>query len=204
MSSKYVIGCPPELAWVAAAWRENAPGLEIVEVPLAGDDSVVAAALAGAGKGDSAFVVAGAERLNMRRLELMGLVKSLGVAMPPLLCRGAQVAATASVSENCYVGPGALIGPACSIGYNSVIGAGVIVGSGARIASSVCIDDGAQVGRGAAIAAHATIGLGVVIGHGVKVGKFSIVDKPGVYLADIDARTFIHASHDRPIVVVGR
>lgn len=204
MSSKYVIGCPPELAWVAAAWRENAPGLEIVEVPLAGDDSVVAAALAGAGEGDSAFVVAGAERLNMRRLELMGLVKSLGVAMPPLLCRGAVVAATASVGENCFIGAGAVVGPLCRIGYNSVVGAGAIVGSGAAIGTSVFIDDGARIGRGASLAAHATLGLGVIIGHGVKVGKFSIVDKPGCYSADVEARTFIHASHARPIVVIGQ
>ncbi len=196
----------PELAWVAAAWRENAPGLDIVEVAVDGNDaaSVIAAALAGAGEGDSAFVVYGAAQLNMRRLELMAQVKSLGIAMPPLVCRGAIVAATASVSENCQVGAGAVIGPGCRIGYNSVIGAAAIIGSGAVIGTSAFIDDGAQIGRGAAVAAHAAIGLGVVIGHGVKVGKFSIVDKPGIYTADIGARTFIHASHARPIVVVGQ
>lgn len=203
MSCKFVIGAAPELAWVAAAWRENAPGLAIVEVALDGDDSVIAAALAGAGVDDSAYVAVGAERLNMRRLELMGIVKSLGIAMPPLICRGAIVAATASVGENCFVGAGAVIGPACRIGYNSSIGASALVGSGATVGNNVFIDDGAQIGRGAALAAHVTIGLGVVIGHGVEVGKFSIVDKPGVYSADIGGRTFIHASHARPIVVVG-
>ncbi len=204
MPSKFVIGSAPELAWIAAAWRENAPGLEIVEVALEGDDAVITAVLAGAGPEDSAFVVCGPERLNMRRLELMGLVKSLGIAMPPLVCRGAIVAATASVSENSYVGAGAVIGPLCRIGHNAVIGAAALIGSGATVGQSAWIDDGAQLGRGAAVAAHATVGIGVVIGHGVAVGKFAIVDKPGCYSVDIAAKTFIHASHARPIVVIGQ
>lgn len=209
MSCKYVIGSVPEVAWVAAAWREAAPGLEIVELALEGDDAAanaaaIGAALAGCGADDSAFVVCGNGRLNMQRLELMGMVKTRGIAMPPLLCRGAIVSASAAVSENCYVGAGAVIGPACRIGYNSVIGAGVLVGSGSSIGQSCYIDDGAQVGRGAAIAAHVSIGMGVIIGHGASVGKFSIVDKPGCYGSDIAAKTFIHASHARPIVVVGK
>jgi len=208
LSCKFVIGEGAQLDWVVAAWREAAPSLEIVAVALAdGDeaaqDAAIETALAAADAGDSAFVSVGPERLNLRRLELMALVKSRGLAMPPLICRGAVVAATASLSENCFVGAGAVIGAGCRIGYNSVIGAGALIGSGCDVGQSVYVDDGAQLGRAVNLAGHVTIGMGVLLAHGVKVGKFSIIDKPGSYQADIAARTFIHAGHARPIIVVG-
>lgn len=208
MSCKFVIGAQPELLWAAAAWREAAPGLEIVEVEIGTDEGALDRALGALPAASlaeySAFVAGGPALLNTARLELMGLVKSRGLAMPPLFCRGALVAATAKVGENSYVGAGAVIGPACVVGYNCVIGAAAMIGSGARVGNSAFIDDGAQLGRGAAIESHATIGLGVIIGHGVKVGKFSIVDKPGCYTRDVAPKTFIHASHAGPMVVVGQ
>ncbi|WP_426110118.1 hypothetical protein [Massilia sp. PWRC2] len=208
MSCKFVIGTAPELGWIASAWREAAPALQIVEVLLEADDGAVAAlarALAGAraSAGDSAFLVWGTQHLNMRRLELMGVVKSLGLAMPPLLCGGAVVAASATLSDNCYVGPGAVIGADCRIGHNVHIGAAAVVGSGCSVGHSAHIEDGAQLGRGVTLAAHVSIGLGVIIAHAVSVGKFSIVDKPGCYRADIAAKSFRHASHAHPIIVVG-
>jgi serine acetyltransferase len=207
LSCKFVIGPAPELGWIASAWREAAPGQQIVEVLLDADDGAVAAlagALAVASAGDSAFLVWGTQQLNMRRLELMGAVKSLGLAMPPLVCRGAVVAASATLSENCYVGPGAVIGADCRIGHNVHIGAAAVIGSGASVGHSAHIDDGAQLGRGVTLAAHVSIGLGVIIAHGVSVGKFSIVDKPGCYRTDVASKTFIHAGHAQAIVVVGQ
>jgi UDP-3-O-[3-hydroxymyristoyl] glucosamine N-acyltransferase len=208
LSCKFIIGNQPELGWAAAAWREVAPALAIVEVLLAGDAAADAtaleAALSARGEGDTAFVAGGPAFLNMHRLELMAAVRLRGLAMPPLVCRGATVSANASLGENCHVGAGTVIGAACTIGYNAFIGAGVLVGNGAVIGHSAFLDDGCSIGRSAAIAAHATIGAGVSIAHGVAVGKYSIIDKPGCYTANVAARTFIHASHDRPIMVVGQ
>jgi hypothetical protein len=43
----------------------------------------------------------------------------------------------------------------------------------------------------------------VIVGHGRQIGKLSIVDKAGRIDADVAAKTFIHASHTQPIVIIG-
>jgi acetyltransferase-like isoleucine patch superfamily enzyme len=59
------------------------------------------------------------------------------------------------------------------------------------------------IGRGARIGAQVTLGLGVIVGHGRQIGKLSIVDKAGRIEQDIAARTFLHATHAQPIVIIG-
>ena len=211
MSCKLVIGSGAALDWAVADWREAAPELEIRPVLLAdaASDTALAAlldefdGLAASGNA-SAFVVGDAQYLNFRRLELMGALKSRGFAMPPLICRGALVASSASVSENTSIGAGAIIGHDCKIGFNVVIGAGANLGSGSTIGNSAWIEDGVLVGRGATIGANVTLGSGVIIGARVAIGRYCVIDKPGKILADVAAKTFLHASHANPIVIVGQ
>jgi UDP-3-O-[3-hydroxymyristoyl] glucosamine N-acyltransferase len=204
---KFVVGTGPALDWAVAAWREVAPELEIRAVRLEQDASA-AVHLAQLDALDqieaTAFVVGDEKLLNIRRLELMGAMKSRGFAMPPLICRGAIVADGASVSENTYVGSGAILGHGCQVGFNVMIGAGANLGSGSRIGNSAWIEAGVLIGREASIAANVTIGAGVIIGAGIVIGKFCIIDKPGYIRADMVSKTFLHASHGHPIVIVGQ
>ena len=206
MPCKHIIGCGDELARALAVWRvaEPAHDLHSLEIDPAGGEAAIAAALAGVDFTDaSAFVAVDARYLNGLRLDVMASLRMRGIAMPALVEPGALVAAGVRVQDNCWIGAGAILQHGCRIGFNTVIGAGAIVGSGASVGHSCWLDDGVVIGRGAQIGAQVTLGLGVVVGHGRQVGKLCIVDKPGRIEADIAAKTFIHATHANPVVIVG-
>lgn len=189
-----------------AAWRESEPALDLRAVtvdPQASRDAV-AAALDGLDFGGAtAFVAIDAQHLNFRRLALADALHQRGVAMPPLVSRHALVSEGAALGDNCWVGAGAIIQHGCAIGRNVVVGAGAIAGAGASVGQSSWIDDGVVVGRDARIGAHVTLGLGVVVGHGVRIADHCVIDRPGRVEKDVASRTFLHASHDGPIVIVG-
>lgn len=206
MSCKFVIGTGAALDWAMSAWREAAPELALValEMNTYADPAEVESLLAGRDlAGATAFVTCDALHLNFARLERMGLFRMRGLRMPPLLCRGAIVSDNAKIGENSYVGPGAIVGQGCTVGFNSVIGAGSLVGHGSSIGNSCWIEDGVVVGRAARVGAHVTLGGGVVIDNGVEIGKLCVIDQPGRIDRDVAAKTFLHASHAHPMVIVG-
>lgn len=189
-----------------AAWREAAPELELVALAMSmhGDADEVDMLLAGHDlTGATAFVTYDAMHLNFARLERMGLFRVRGLRMPPLVCRGAIVSDNAKIGENCYVGPGAIVGQGCTVGFNCVVGASALIGHGTSIGNSCWVEDGVIVGRATRIGAHVTLGGGVVIGNGVQIGKLCVIDRPGRVDQDVATRTFLHASHAHPMVIVG-
>jgi UDP-3-O-[3-hydroxymyristoyl] glucosamine N-acyltransferase len=162
------------------------------------------AALAGLDLLDaSAFVAGNAHFLNFNRVELVDVLRERGVAMPPLVERGAIVAGGVEIRENCWIGAGAIIQPGSRIGANVLVGPGAIVGGGAEVGESAFIDAGVTVGHGARIGKQVTLGLGVVIGHGVEIGELCVIDKPVRIDADLAAKTFIQSSHAHPMVIIG-
>jgi UDP-3-O-[3-hydroxymyristoyl] glucosamine N-acyltransferase len=194
------------LDWAMAAWREVAPGLELVPLAMAtgADPAEVEALLAGHDlAGATAFVTADARHLNFSRLERMTLYRLRGLPMPPLLCRGAIVSDSAKIGENSWIGPGAVVGQGCRIGYNTVVGAGARIGHGSSIGNSCWFEDGVVVGRAVRIGAHVTLGGGVAVANNVEIGKLCVVDEPCRIDADIAAKTFIHAAYAQPMVIVG-
>lgn len=210
MPCKHVIGHGPELARALAAWRSVAPAAALELRPLELDPAAGQAALAAAldgldgldGEGATAFVALDARFLNGMRLDLMASLRLRGIAMPALVEPGALVAAGVRMDDNCWIGAGAIIQHGSRIGFNTVIGAGAVVGSGVTVGHSVWIDEGVVIGRGARIGAQVTLGLGVIVGHGRQIGKLCIVDKAGRIEHDIAAKTFIHATHAQPIVII--
>jgi acetyltransferase-like isoleucine patch superfamily enzyme len=208
---KHVIGHGPELARALAAWRSVAPAAALELRPLELDPAAGQAALAAAldglegldDEGASAFIALDARFLNGMRLDLMASLRLRGIAMPALVEPGALVAAGVRMDDNCWIGAGAIIQHGSRIGFNTVIGAAAIIGSGVTVGHSAWIDEGVVIGRGARIGAQVTLGLGVIVGHGRQIGKLSIVDKAGRIEQDIAAKTFIHATHAQPIVIIG-
>jgi UDP-3-O-[3-hydroxymyristoyl] glucosamine N-acyltransferase len=199
---KYVIGRGRELQRALAAWRELAPDIELRPVDM--DGAGAQAALETIDPVDAtAFVAADSYFLNFRRLELMGVVRARGIAMPPLVERGAVVGTDVRLLDNTWIGAGAIIQPGCRIGFNVVIGPGAIIGGGVEIGQSAFIDSGVTVGHGARIGAKATLGLGVTVSHGVEIGALCVIDKPGRYETNVAAKTFIQTSHAHPIVILG-
>jgi UDP-3-O-[3-hydroxymyristoyl] glucosamine N-acyltransferase len=189
-----------------AAWRDVAPEIALrpVELPPAADHASLQALLGALDAEDAtAFAAVDAYFLNFYRVEVMSILRGRGLPMPPLVERGAIVAAGVKLQDNCWVGAGAVVQPGCRIGFNAVIGAGAIIGAGVEIGQSAWIDAGVTVGHGAKIGSKATLGLGVVIGHGVEIGKLCVIDKPGRIEADLADKTFIQSSHAHPMVIMG-
>jgi carbonic anhydrase/acetyltransferase-like protein (isoleucine patch superfamily) len=210
MPCKYIVGTGALLDWAMASWAEAEPALRLSPVdvgqaadyrfdlgslpqPQPSDDDAV---------GDTAFVAWGAQFLNFRRLELMGELKGRGFRMPPLICKGAIVAASVKLAENVAIGAGAVIGANGRIGFNSVVGAGAVLGHGVQLGSSVWIGDGVQVGALARIGAQSTVEEGASIGIDMRIGKQSAIRRPGRYDLPIGDRTFVMADFDGPVVIV--
>ena len=206
MSCKYVIGSGPTLANATAAWRERDPQQHLQEVPIepGAGLAALAAVLDALDLADAdAFVAIDAQHLNFHRLSVVDALRERGVAMPPLVAASAQLSAGVVPGENGWIGPGAIVQHGCSIGRNVVLGAGAIVGAGAASGASSWIDDGVVIGRAATVGTHVSLGLGVLIGHGVRIADYCVVDRAGRIDKDMASRTFLHASHAGPIVIVG-
>jgi UDP-3-O-[3-hydroxymyristoyl] glucosamine N-acyltransferase len=208
LSCKLVIGHGPALAAAVQGWCERAPACAVREVAIAFDAgrAAIDAALEGSDVAavTSVFVAGDASFLNFHRDAAVQAARALKLPMPPLLCVGAIVSASASVGDNCLIGAGAVIGHACQIGANAVVGAGAVLGAGASIGESAWLDEGVVVGRGCAVGAHTRLGLGVSVNHGVRIGALCVIDKPGRIGADVAARTYLLDSHAQPLVIVGQ
>ena len=205
LSKKYVIGNGLLLEWAMASWAEVAPDqkLHAIDVGQDGDYRFDLCSLAELSPHDAtAFVAWGPQFLNFRRLELMGELKARGFRMPPLICRGAIVAASATLGENCAVGAAAVVGTGCKVGFNSYIGAVALVGSGAHLGSSVWVADGAQIGTGARIGTNSMLGRGVILSDGVIMGRQCILDIPGRQMTPLADKVFFNASFPAGIEII--
>lgn len=203
--TKYIVGTQPLLEWAIAAWREVAPDTELIAIELTQNQSYQFD-LRHLGslprENCTAFVAQDDQFLNFRRYELMAELKSRGFSMPPLIEKGAIVAASAKISENTWISAGAIIGQDCKVGFNTVIGPGANIGNSAKIGNSVWIEAGTLIGPSAIIGTNTTLKQGVIVGSRVEIGKQVIIDKPGKIFSNIDAKTFIHASFEEPIFIV--
>lgn len=194
---KYVLGNGDYLHWALAAWAEVEPDIQIHALDIGQDKDYrfnlePLASLDHTNTHATAFVAWGPQFLNFRRLELMGEIKGRGLKMPPLICRGAAIAAGVSVGENCVVGAGAIIGAGSKIGFNSVIGAGCILGAGVQVGSSAWIADGVHLGSQVKVGANATLGRGVIVDDGVNIGRQAVLDQPGRRSKHLSDKNFIN------------
>ncbi|WCM92726.1 hypothetical protein M5C99_20660 [Acidovorax sp. NCPPB 2350] len=201
---KYVVGHGALLEWALAAWEDTSPSLQLepVSVGQDGDYRFDLAALAQASPADAtAFVAWGPQFLNFRRLELMGELKSRGFAMPPLVCRGAQVSSSAQLGENCSIGAGAVVEPRARIGFNSHVGASVVVGAGAQIGTSAWIAAGARIGMQSKIGSNTILGDGVSIADGISIGRQCTLNLPGIQTTALADKTFLLSGFTTPVTI---
>ena len=207
MLSKIVVGFGDALELAVAGWRETDPALHIEAIALAQDASYrfdLSALDPFDAQHTTAFAALDQQFLNFRRFELMGEMKARGFKLPPLVCRGALVAADVRIQENCVIGASAIIGCNSRIGFNTVIGAGANVGMGCEIGNSVWIEPRVLIGRRVKIGSNAMIGQGVVLQDGVRVGRHSIVDWSGDIPTSVEAKTFLQRSFDTQILIIDR
>lgn len=205
-SEKYVVGSGPMLQWIMAAWAEAAPDtvLHAVDVGQDAHYRFDLGALDGLATAEAtAFVAWGPQFLNFRRLELMGELKARGFRMPPLVCRGATVAASATLAENCMVGAGAVIGESVKLGFNTQVGSRCLIGHGTKIGTSAWIADGVQIGRGCSIGANSTLGAGVLLAEGVAVGRQCILELPGLRSKPVADKSFFTTAFPKGVAIVG-
>lgn len=205
--SKWIVGAEPFLGAAQAAWRALAPDTPIVALAV-GQDAAYAFDLSGleamsADAGASAFVAFGPQFLNLRRFELMGLLKERGLSLPPLVTSGAMLVDGVRPGENSWIGAGAILGAGTRVGFNCFVGAGVLIGEGGVLGNSCWIEAGAVLGRGCKVGANAIIGRGVILDDGAEVGRGSVLTVPGHHGRGIPARTFVTPEFDEPVVVVG-
>lgn len=207
MLSKIVVGYGDALALALAGWRDADPALQIEAIALSQDASY-RFDLSVLDKFDAsqttAFVALDHQFLNFRRFEMMGEMKSRGFKLPPLVCRGALVAADVRIQENCLIGAGAIVGCNSRIGFNTVIGAGTNVGMGCEIGNSVWIEPGVLLGKRVKIGSNAMVGGGVRLHDTVEIGRQCIIDRPGDISRNVAAKTYVHSQLAAPVHIIDR
>lgn len=109
------------------------------------------------------------------RAKVFRLLLEHDFIVPPVVSRGAHVAAGVTIGPGSVIFPGAVIGAECRIGAN------VLINQGSQICHGTEIGDHAHITPGAAIGGNCKVGRGSVIGMGasilldVVVGDFSVV-----------------------------
>ena len=108
-----------------------------------------------------------------------------------------EVAASASIGPNVWIGHGAMIGEGVVIAANCSIGAGVVIGAATRLAANVAIYPGSRIGARCLVHSGAVIGAdgfgfareaggawvkipqvgGVLIGDDVEIGAGTTIDR---------------------------
>ena len=207
MLCKIIVGFGDALDLAVAGWREADPALQIEAIALSQDASYrfdLSALNAFDAQHTTAFVALDQQFLNFRRFELMGEMKARGYKLPPLICRGALVAADVRIQENCVIGAGVIIGCNSRIGFNTVIGAGTNVGMSCEIGNSVWIEPGVLLGRRVKIGSNAVVGGGVRLNDTVEIGRQCIVDRSGEISRNIPAKTYIHSQFSAPVHIIDR
>ena len=203
---KFIFGNGETLNWALASWSEIEPDSNFhpIEIEQNSDfqfQSEKLQSLNLSNKEVTAFIAWGPQFLNFQRLELMGLIKSLGFKMPPLVCRHAMIANNVSIADNCVIGTGTIIGQGCKIGYNSVIGAGCIIAHDVHISNSVWVNDGVQIAPKVNIDSHSTIGYGVILEEGIHIGRQALLDRPGKYANSVSSKTFFLSKFPHPVTI---
>jgi len=204
LPSKLIVGKGVILDVAWAAWTQADPRLGIArhEVAQRSDYSFDLGFLGSYFPAKTSIFAAFDNRfLNFKRLELATLIGSLGFRMEPFVSPRASIGTGARIGENAFVAAGAVIGAGASVQDSAFIGERAVIGHGAAISRGAWIEAAAVVGRQARIGPQATVGLGVVVADGVDIGDLCVLDVPGVYRANVPARTFYNPMFQEPIRV---
>ncbi len=205
MSCKFIIGEGRYLEYAFALWSEVDPQGEYKCVGLKQDKSY---------RYDygflsemdpeeaTAFVAVGPDFMNLRRLELMGKLKSLGFKMPSLISKSAALSDPSSIGENALIGPGAIIEPGVIIGFNSYIGAGALIGFNSVIGSSVWVDPRVIFGAKCVVKNFSLFRSGANVQDGCKIGKNVEIGVNQLVHEDIFDNTFFMPRFKGPAVIV--
>lgn len=104
---------------------------------------------------------------------------------------------TASIADNCVIGPGTYVGPGAVIMPGARVGAHVSLRAGCYISHDVYVGDFVFVGPNATVSGRATIGEGAHIGPNavvrddVSVGRFSVVGIGSAVVRDVEDLTVV-------------
>jgi sugar O-acyltransferase (sialic acid O-acetyltransferase NeuD family) len=153
-----VVGC------VDVLWPED--GRRVLDVPIVGDHSVLAALQARGVRG--ALVAVSDNRIRERHfymLERLGYELVNAVHPSTVIGAGVRLGRGVCVAEGCVLSAGV------SVDDNVILDAGAVVGSHAVIGPNVYLGNGSVVGSGATIGRNCFLDVGVAVARQVSVGK---------------------------------
>lgn len=205
MSCKFIIGEGKYLEYAFALWSEVDPQGKYKCVDLKQDKSYRYdyGFLSNMDpKEATAFVAVGPDFMNLRRLELMGKLKSLGFKLPSLISKGVTLCNSSSIGENTLISPGAIIEPGVVIGFNSYIGAGTLVGFNSIVGSSVWIDPRVVIGAKCVLKNFSLFRSGANVRETCKIGKNVEIGVNQLVNEDVCDNTFFMPGFKGPAVIV--
>lgn len=169
-------------------------GQTVLDVPVLGDDTVLAAHAAdairlvnGLGSTDStAARRALYETFAKRGYRFASVVDPLAlIAGPAEIGEGAQILAGAVLQPGTRIGANAIVNTRASVDHDCVVGAHAHIAPGATVSGGARIGEGAHIGTGASLIHNVRVGAGGIVGAGAAV----IADVPdGATVVGVPAR----------------
>ncbi len=205
MSYKFIIGEGRHLEYAFELWSEVDPQGKYKCVDLKQDKSYrydYGFLSDMDPKEATAFVAVGPDFMNLRRLELMGMLKSLGFKMPSLISKSTALSDSSSIGENTLIGPGAIIEPGVVIGFNSYIGAGALVGFNSVVGTSVWIDPRVIIGAKCVVKNFSLFRSGANVRDSCKIGKNVEIGVNQLVNKDVFDNTFFMPGFKGPAVII--
>jgi sugar O-acyltransferase (sialic acid O-acetyltransferase NeuD family) len=154
--------------------------------------------------GDLAGAVAIGGGRGAERLQILQVLRDLGLSTPSL------VHPTAFVARDAIVGEGCQLLAASRLGAAARLGEGVILNTGSSVDHECVIGEGVHVAPGAVltgcieIGARAFIGPGAIILPRLKIGEDAVIGAGAVVTRDIPPGVVAYGSPARVIRPVGR
>jgi sugar O-acyltransferase (sialic acid O-acetyltransferase NeuD family) len=155
-------------------------------VPMLGtiDD---AAALAGAGTRQAAYLLAMGGPSNIRACDVLDSLTVAGGEIVSLVPQNAFVSESAVLGHNTVMMPGVFIGARATLGDLVFIHGGAVVEHDSRIGRNVMIAPGATIAGSVVVGDHSFIGAGATIADGTEIGEGCVIGAGSVVVAPIPA-----------------
>lgn len=112
---------------------------------------------------------------NLRRLELLGMVRELGFNLPVIYHPGAVISRSASIGAGTVLFAQSAVNAAAKLGEGCIINTGATIDHDCAMADGVHVSPGAHIGGGVHVGRASWIGIGACVRELTVIGAHTVV-----------------------------
>lgn len=132
------------------------------------------------------------------RMQLIGQVRALGLALPVIIHPAASVSRFARLGDATVVFPQAAVNAGATLGVGCIVNTGASVDHDCRLADGVHVCPGAHLAGDVEIGARCWIGIGACVREGMRIGDDVLVGAGSAVVSNIASNTKVLGVPARP------